>query len=153
MTMLELLKLVEQYGGRIEVAAGQLHLVRPTGEFERKSLDTLLPELREKRDAILAHYQDPDTLTQEQVNQREIIALMYDADKWFATTGVGGTHPEVIAAVDVIYAAYEFADLETVKLAITEFKVAVRRLVNPKVDITLEMVATENEDGIHDLDH
>lgn len=147
MTMLELLKLVEQYGGRIEITGGELHLVRPTGEFERNSLDALLPELREKRDQILVHYQDPATLTQEQANQREMIALMYDADTWFATTGVSGTHPDVIAAVEVIYAAYEFADLETVQLAITEFKVAVRSLVKPKIEITPEMVAAEAIDS------
>jgi hypothetical protein len=58
---------------------------------------------------------------------------MDEADRLVERLGEDGTHPEVTTAAEAVVQAHAIRDLETLRFAVAEFAVIVRRLAGEHV--------------------
>ena len=63
-------------------------------------------------------------------NRRVAIKLMADADALVERLGVNGRHPDVRNAAAMVASASDTRDLETLRFAVTEFKLVVREVAH-----------------------
>jgi hypothetical protein len=61
------------------------------------------------------------------------VRLMHEADTLVVQLGVSGRHPAVVAASAMVTSAFATHDLETVRFAVSEFAVLIRRLARERV--------------------
>jgi hypothetical protein len=84
--------------------------------------------IRERRTELLG------ILSQgEPWNQTAAIKLMCDADELVGKFGVSGRHPEVVNAVAMVASACTTRDMETLRFAVEEFRLLIRRLARERV--------------------
>lgn len=71
---------------------------------------------------------DPPLVGAEPCDQRVALRLIADADALLERLGVDGQHPAVASAAAMVTSAHATRDLETLRFAVAEFTVVVRRL-------------------------
>jgi hypothetical protein len=83
--------------------------------------------IRERRTELLAILTPAATW-----NQEEAIRLMHEADSLVEQLGVSGRHPAVADAAAMVVSAFATRDMETVRFAVSEFAVVVRRVASER---------------------
>ncbi len=117
MTASALITSLRARGFRLAVVNGSLR-VSPASAItsgDREAIRAVLP-------ALLATLCDVEPWDGETARR-----LMESADALVGRLGVDGTRPEIADAVAVVVSAHATKDMETLRLAVTEFAVVVRR--------------------------
>ena len=129
MTAPALLADLDKRGFALRAVEGRLS-VSPANELTTSDRDLI----REHRDELLAILPVPvNSRTDRQVerwNEEVALRLMNNADALVEQLGISGHHPKVAGAAAMVVSAFTFQDLETVRLAVTEFTIVVRKVAS-----------------------
>jgi hypothetical protein len=126
MSAAELIETLSERGIALSVTGGRLE-VRPASALTA-------PErvaIRERIAGLIAVL-SPVLSESEPWNVSIAIRLMHDADTLVAESGLDARHPALVAASAVVLSAFAARDLETVRFAVAEFAVEVRRVARER---------------------
>jgi hypothetical protein len=128
MTATELIETLSKRGIVLSVTGGRLE-VRPASALtapDRAAIGKRLADL------IAALSPAPSLSGLEPWDRAIAIQLMHDADTLVAESGLDGRHPALVAAGEVVFSAFAARDLETVRFAVAEFAVEIRRVTRER---------------------
>jgi hypothetical protein len=104
----------------------------PVGEKgdkgEKSACPNTLSPLSPFSPAPVAPNSDPPLSSNEQWDSRVAARLMFDADTRVEQLGVDGRHPMIVNAATMVASAFATRDMETLRLALSEFVVCVREV-------------------------